>query len=55
MNKISDLNKLIEHFKFYLKQYKNSGHDVVNIRVDFINKFFKLLDLEILEKNIKKI
>jgi len=46
-NKKTALRELVEHFKFNLIQYKNSNYDEANTRVDFIDKFFELLDWDV--------
>lgn len=48
--KIKHLKELVEHFKFNLSQYKNSNYDEANTRVDFIDKFFELLDWDVSNK-----
>jgi len=47
MEKISQLNELIEHFRYNLVQYKTSNYDESNTRVDFIDKFFEILDWDV--------
>ncbi|MCD6578617.1 restriction endonuclease subunit R, partial [bacterium] len=45
--KLKKLKKLIEDFQFNLKQYKSSAYDEANTRVDYIDKFFTLLDWDV--------
>ncbi|MCD6180374.1 MAG: hypothetical protein J7K39_10780, partial [Bacteroidales bacterium] len=49
MNKIT-LKELVEQFKYNIKQYKSTSYNETNTRIEFIDKFFKLLDWD-LENN----
>ncbi len=46
-NKNIELTKLIHLFHDNIKQYKNPSYDEANTRVDFIDKFFELLDWDV--------
>ncbi|KQC14877.1 MAG: hypothetical protein APR63_13220, partial [Desulfuromonas sp. SDB] len=46
-NKIDQLHQLIEQFEYNEKVYKSSRYDEANTRVDFIDKFFELLDWDV--------
>ena len=46
-SKINQLEKLLEIFRFNLKQYKSNIYNEANTRVDFIDKFFTLLDCDV--------
>ncbi|MEA2042174.1 MAG: DNA methyltransferase, partial [Bacteroidota bacterium] len=46
-NKVQKLQNLIEQFHTNIIQYKNSNYDEANTRVDFIDKFFELLDWDV--------
>ncbi len=45
--KLMKLKQLVEHFKTNIKQYKSLSYDEANTRVDFIDKFFELLDWDV--------
>lgn len=45
--KIEKLKKLVELFRNNIKIYKSSNYDEANTRVDFIDKFFSLLDWDV--------
>ena len=45
--KIKKLQNLIQLFRDNIKQYKSSNYDEANTRVDFIDKFFELLDWDV--------
>jgi adenine-specific DNA-methyltransferase len=45
--KLTELKKLTDQFAFNLKQYKSADYDEANTRVDFIDKFFSLLDWDV--------
>ncbi len=47
MEKMAQLNELVGHFKYNLRQYKTSAYDESNTRVDFIDKFFEILDWDV--------
>mgnify|MGYP003800864615 CR=1 FL=1 len=46
-DRISKLNILVNHFKSNIDQYKSQSYDEANTRVDFIDKFFELLDWDV--------
>jgi len=46
-SKIEKLKKLMELFEANKKRYKSASYDEANTRVDFIDKFFDLLDWDI--------
>ena len=46
-NAIIELTKLIHLFHSNIKEYKKSTYDEANTRVDFIDKFFELLDWDV--------
>ncbi|MEA1987326.1 MAG: N-6 DNA methylase, partial [Candidatus Marinimicrobia bacterium] len=46
-NKLQELQNLVEQFHSNIIQYKNSKYDEANTRVDFIDKFFELLDWDV--------
>ncbi len=41
------LNELITNFKTHLSEYKSPNYDEANTRVDYIDKFFELLDWDV--------
>ncbi|MBP7554533.1 MAG: type IV restriction endonuclease, partial [Spirochaetes bacterium] len=41
------LIELVNQFQSNIKQYKSSIYDEANTRVDFIDKFFELLDWDV--------
>ena len=41
------LQVLVDQFKANIKQYKSPAYDEANTRVDFIDKFFELLDWDV--------
>jgi type I restriction-modification system DNA methylase subunit len=45
--KLAKLQELTEQFKTNIKQYKSLSYDEANTRVDFIDKFFELLDWDV--------
>ena len=45
--KITKLEELINLFRNNIKQYKSNKYDEANTRVDFIDKFFELLDWDV--------
>lgn len=45
--KIEKLRPLVEQFRAHIKQYKSAGYDEANVRVDFIDKFFEILDWDV--------
>lgn len=45
--KIEKLAELVNQFQSNIKQYKSSIYDEANTRVDFIDKFFELLDWDV--------
>jgi adenine-specific DNA-methyltransferase len=46
-DKILQLNELIDLFEFNISQYKGKSYDEAKVRVDFIDKFFHLLDWDV--------
>ena len=50
--KLLNLKQLVEHFKTNIRQYKSISYDEANTRVDFIDKFFELLDWDV--RNIQE-
>ncbi|MDR1478682.1 MAG: N-6 DNA methylase [Planctomycetaceae bacterium] len=46
-DKINLLRKLVELFSSNIAQYKSGQYDESNVRVDFIDKFFELLDWDV--------
>jgi len=46
-DKIEKLKKLVTQFKNNITIYKSSNYDEANTRVDFIDKFFELLDWDV--------
>ena len=46
-DKTKPLQELITLFKSNIKQYKSNSYDEANTRVDFIDKFFELLDWDV--------
>jgi len=50
-SRLNDLKKLLETFEANLAQYKSSIYDEAKTRVDYIDKFFELLDWDV--RNIK--
>ncbi len=46
-DKIEKLNKLVTQFKNNIAVYKSTNYDEANTRVDFIDKFFELLDWDV--------
>ncbi|UCH94749.1 MAG: N-6 DNA methylase, partial [Candidatus Aminicenantes bacterium] len=47
---IEELKELINLFEYNIKQYKGKNYDEAKARVDFIDKFFDLLDWDIYNK-----
>jgi hypothetical protein len=45
--KKAKLTELIATFGANIKQYKSSAYDEANTQVDFIDKFFELLDWDV--------
>lgn len=45
--KLSKLSELVRQFQQNLSQYKSGKYDEANTRVDFIDKFFELLDWDV--------
>jgi len=45
--KKAKLRELVEQFHKNIKQYKSDAYDEANTRVDFIDKFFELLDWDV--------
>lgn len=45
--KLMELSKLVETFKTNIKDYKSNKYDEANTRVDYIDKFFELLDWDV--------
>ena len=45
--KIAEIRKLTELFQRNIRQYKSPTYDEANLRVDFIDKFFELLDWDV--------
>ena len=45
--KLELLKQLVSQFKANIKQYKSQNYDEANTRVDFIDKFFELLDWDV--------
>ncbi|MEW5814809.1 MAG: TaqI-like C-terminal specificity domain-containing protein [Spirochaetota bacterium] len=45
--KIKQLKELVFYFKANIKQYKSANYDEANTRVDFIDKFFELLNWDV--------
>jgi len=45
--RIEQLKALVAHFHANVKQYKSANYDEANLRVDFIDKFFELLDWDV--------
>ncbi|MCX7999155.1 MAG: type I restriction enzyme HsdR N-terminal domain-containing protein, partial [Leptospiraceae bacterium] len=45
--KLSKLSELVKQFGENLTQYKSGKYDEANTRVDFIDKFFELLDWDV--------
>ena len=45
--KLLKLKELTDQFHSNIKQYKNPNYDEANTRVDFIDKFFELLDWDV--------
>ena len=41
------LRELVENFNANIKQYKSPIYDEANIRVDYIDKFFELLEWDV--------
>lgn len=41
------LKEIIDLFKYNIKQYKSNRYDEANTRIDFIDKFFELLDWDV--------
>ena len=48
--KLQKLHELTDQFKTNFIQYKNTNYDEANTRVDFIDKFFELLDWDVRNK-----
>jgi len=48
--KLKQLQKLVEHFRYNLSEYKSSAYDEANTRVDFIDKLFEILDWDVSNK-----
>lgn len=46
-DKTNKLQELIDLFHTNIKQYKSNRYDEANTRVDFIDKFFELLDWDV--------
>ncbi|MDR2761289.1 MAG: type I restriction enzyme HsdR N-terminal domain-containing protein, partial [Planctomycetaceae bacterium] len=46
-SKLEILRKLVELFSLNISQYKSVEYDESNVRVDFIDKFFELLDWDV--------
>ena len=51
--KIEKLKKLVEQFRNNIKVYKSNNYDEANTRVDFIDKFFSLLDWDVSNEDDK--
>ena len=47
MEKLAKLKELCDLFQSNIKEYKSSKYDEANTRVDFIDKFFELLDWDV--------
>ncbi len=47
VKKIEMLREMVSHFQANIKQYKSTEYDEANVRVDFIDKFFELLDWDV--------
>ena len=45
--KLNQLHQLIEQFEYNEKIYKSGKYDEANTRVDFIDKFFEILDWDV--------
>ena len=45
--KIAILRKLVDNFRANLPTYKSAAYDEANTRVDYIDKFFELLDWDV--------
>lgn len=45
--KIKYLKELTDHFSANLSRFKSTKYDEANTRVDFIDKFFELLDWDV--------
>lgn len=50
-DKISELQLLVTHFDSNIKEYKSKNYDEANTRVDFIDKFFELLNWDVRNLN----
>ena len=48
----STLSKLVENFNQNIPQYKSSSYDEANVRVDFIDKFFKALGWDVSNEKV---
>ncbi|MCK4237154.1 MAG: N-6 DNA methylase, partial [Candidatus Krumholzibacteria bacterium] len=48
---IEEVRKLVDQFRRNIKQYKSPAYDEANVRVDFIDKLFELLDWDV--RNVK--
>ncbi|MDR2641682.1 MAG: hypothetical protein LBC74_02690, partial [Planctomycetaceae bacterium] len=46
-DKLNSLRKLVDLFASNITQYKGVDYDESNVRVDFIDKFFELLDWDV--------
>ncbi|MDR1140478.1 MAG: N-6 DNA methylase [Planctomycetaceae bacterium] len=46
-DKINSLRQLVDLFSSNIAQYKGVDYDELNVRVDFIDKFFELLDWDV--------
>lgn len=46
-SKIDLVGELVDNFSYNIKQYKNVKYDEANTRVDFIDKFFEILDWDV--------
>ncbi len=46
-DKLEKLRPLVEQFRSHIKQYKSAGYDEANVRVDFIDKYFEILDWDV--------
>jgi hypothetical protein len=46
-NRLEQLKSLVSTFSTNIAEYKNAKYDEANTRIDFIDKFFTLLDWDV--------
>ena len=46
-NQLESLRRLVDTFKYNIETYKSSRYDEENTKIDFIDKFFKILGWDV--------